>query len=226
MEVEEEVQAEDVAVVDGEGDGEGEIVPPGESAADVSESPAQVPEDQVVQQVSDESPVEVEKDIPRNVTGTDSSPDEVTGTVEIIGSETLSTSAPAEVSRNDQPAAQPIVEDWIDSAWPLVLRVVCDVPQRIQVKRDGDREFAEVRWPDPSESAPEVPAAGFEAGRAYQQGDRLVVFWGADDHFSLILARVRGVEVAVNGRIRDIANLRAGQELILDSHSAGSSGGR
>ena len=149
-------------------------------------------------------------------------PAETGGEVEIVASDVASTATPVE----DHPERLPVEEDWIDSAWPLVLRLVCDAPQRIQVKRDGDRQFSEVRWPAESEVAPEVPAAGFEAGRAYRQGDRLVVFWGADDHFSLVLARVGGVEVAVNGRIRDITKLRAGQELILDSHSAGSSPGR
>jgi len=156
--------------------------------------------------------------------------------VEIIRSEPESTGDSAEMESadipvitspvEDQPGDLPVSEERIDSSWPLVLRLVCDSPRRIRVKRDGDREFSEVRWPSQAEPAPEVPAAGFEAGRAYRQGGRLVVFWGADDHFSLILARVSGVEVAVNGRIRDISKMRAGQELILDSHSAGSTPGR
>ena len=147
-------------------------------------------------------------------------------TPEIVPVEIIKSEPETMVSVDDPPQAVPIGEDRIDSVWPLVLRLVCDAPQRIQVKRDGDRQFSEVRWPAESEAAPEIPVAGFEAGRAYRQGDRLVVFWGADDHFSLVLARVGGVEVAVNGRIRDISKLRAGQELILDSHSAGSPPGR
>lgn len=114
----------------------------------------------------------------------------------------------------------------IDSSWPLVLRIVCDGPGDIQVKRDGDREFAAVIWPAENESAPEVPEAGFQAGRAYGQAGKLVVFWGADDHFSLKIGRVRGIEVAINGRVRDISKLRPGQEIILDAHSAGSSSQR
>ncbi len=145
---------------------------------------------------------------------------------EIIPVEIIESKPETKVIIEDRPESLPVTEDWIDSSWPLVLRLVCDGPQRIQVKRDGDRQFSEVLWPTEIELAPEVPAAGFEAGRAYRQGNRLVVFWGADDHFSLVLARVRGVEVAVNGRIRNITKLRAGQELILDSHSAGSSPGR
>jgi len=128
---------------------------------------------------------------------------------------------PIEKEPEESQVAVPAVSE-IDSAWPLVLRIVCDAPQMIQVKRDGDREFSEVRWPEKPESAPAVPDAGFEAGRAYRLGERLVVFWGAEDHFSLKLARVRGVEVSINGRLRDVGRLRPGQELILDSHFAGS----
>lgn len=151
-----------------------------------------------------------------------SEPEATGGSTEMETPDIPVTASPVE----DRPEDLPVSEEWIDSSWPLVLRLVCDSPQRIRVKRDGDREFSEVRWPSPAKPAPEVPVAGFEAGRVYRQGDRLVVFWGADDHFSLVLARVPGVEVAVNGRIRDISKLRPGQELILDSHSAGSSPGR
>jgi hypothetical protein len=126
---------------------------------------------------------------------------------------------PEEIEREDPQVDMPVAAP-VDSAWPLVLRIVCDAPQTIQVKRDGDRDFSEVRWPGELEDAPPVPAAGFEAGRAYRQGGRLVVFWGAEDHFSLKLARVRGVEVSINGRVRDIGRLRSGQELILDAHFA------
>jgi len=169
---------------------------------------------------------------------------------EVKSEETLNLDAPAEVlseestipeSRDDTgietetmistPAEEQVPEDppaplaraaQLDSAWPLVLRVSCDAPQEILVKRDGDSQFSQVRWPDGLSPAAPVPAAGFEAGRAYRDGQRLVVFWGAEDHFSLKLANVRGVEVSINGTIRDVGRLRPGQELILDSHSAGS----
>jgi cytoskeletal protein RodZ len=124
-----------------------------------------------------------------------------------------------------QPEEAPTV-DQAASAWPLVLRVACDEPQEILVKRDGDSQFSRVRWPDELSPAAAVPAAGFEAGRAYRDGTRLVVFWGAEDHFSLKLASVRGVQVFINGRLRDVSRLRPGQELILDAHSAGASAER
>ncbi|MEN8005656.1 MAG: helix-turn-helix domain-containing protein [Candidatus Krumholzibacteriota bacterium] len=162
-------------------------------------------------------PVETPRSEPEPEPEPESEPEATTGSVEIRPAETPS--APDTVQ--EQAEVPSTGMDPPDSAWALVLSVVCDAPQRILVKRDGERESSEVLWPAESETVPEIPAAGFEAGRAYRQGNRLVVFWGAEDHFSLILARVRGVEVAVNGQVRDISKLRAGQELILDSHAAG-----
>ncbi len=126
---------------------------------------------------------------------------------------------PAE--ENIRPATTPAAPVSYDPGQGLVLRISCDRPQRIKVKRDGERDFREADWPDQPETAPADLTDGFATGRAYLQGNRLVVFWGADDHFSLILERVQGVEVAINGRVRDISKLRAGQELLLDVHSAG-----
>jgi len=121
---------------------------------------------------------------------------------------------------------EPVYVERIDSAWPLVLRIVCDSPQEILVKRDGEGTFQQAQWPTDQGTGPAVPEAGFEAGRAYRQDGQLLVFWGAEDHFSLKLARVRGVEVSINGLVRDISRLRPGQEIILDAHVAGSSGRR
>jgi transcriptional regulator with XRE-family HTH domain len=125
---------------------------------------------------------------------------------------------PEEVKIEGPRLADPAVAR-MDSSWPLVLSISCDAPQRILVKRDGDREFSEVRWPQEPEGAPDLPDAGFEAGRAYRQGDRLVVFWGADDHFSVMLARVRGVEVSLNGIPWIPDELKQGKEFILDESS-------
>ncbi len=121
--------------------------------------------------------------------------------------------------------ATPVVAE-MDSSWPLVLGIFCNVPQEILVKRDGDRLFSGVRWPAEHKDAPILPAAGFDPGLAYRQGDRLVVFWGAEDHFSLKLARVRGVTVSINGRDWDVSRLKPGQELVLDAHSVGSTPSR
>jgi cytoskeletal protein RodZ len=129
---------------------------------------------------------------------------------------------PAEEIKSPEPQqAKPVVAE-MDSPWPLVLSISCNVPQEILVKRDGDRVFSGVRWPAEHADAPSIPASGFDSGLAYQQGDRLVVFWGAEDHFSLKLARVRGVTVSINGRDWDVGRLKPGQELVLDAHSVGS----
>lgn len=125
---------------------------------------------------------------------------------------------PEEVNIDGPRVADPVVAQ-MDSSWPLVLSISCDAPQEILVKRDGDREFSVVRWPQAPEGAPAIPDAGFEAGRAYRQGDRLVIFWGAEDHFSVKLARVRGVQVSINGIIWNAGRLSAGQEFILDESS-------
>ncbi|MCK9995330.1 MAG: helix-turn-helix domain-containing protein [Candidatus Krumholzibacteria bacterium] len=163
-------------------------------------------------------PVQDEDEILSEESSTDETP------VEIVEEPSVeSTKSPREVEQEKVVIEGPRTADPVvarmDSSWPLVLSISCDTQQGILVKRDGDREFSEVRWPREPEGAPTLPAAGFEAGRAYRQGDRLVVFWGADDHFSLKLAKVRGVEVSINGIIWNSGGLTVGQEYILDEHS-------
>ncbi len=152
----------------------------------------------------------VQEEVPAEESSTEMAPPVPTTTFEEIEKEKVVIEGPR--------TADPVVAR-MDSSWPLVLSISCDAPQGILVKRDGDREFSEVRWPQGSDGAPDLPAAGFEAGRAYRQGDRLVVFWGAEDHFSVKLARVRGVEVSINGIIWNAGRLTPGQEYILDGHS-------
>lgn len=129
---------------------------------------------------------------------------------------------PAEEIQPEEPQQAMPVATEMDSTWPLVLSISCNVPQEILVKRDGDRVFSGVRWPAELKDAPSVPPAGFDSGLAYRQGDHLVIFWGAEDHFSLKLDRVRGVTVSINGRDWDVGRLKPGQELVLDAHSVGS----
>jgi len=194
-----------------------------------------VEDDQSTSTPAEELPVEtesMEKEVPAEERSMATS-EPVQDVNEVVSEESSAEEAPPEPATTPEEikpeeiviegpqTADPVVTR-MDSSWPLVLSISCDTPQEILVKRDGDREFSEVRWPQEPEGAPALPAAGFEAGRAYRQGDRLVVFWGAEDHFSLKLARVRGVEVSINGRLWDVARLRPGQELILDAHSAAS----
>jgi len=102
--------------------------------------------------------------------------------------------------------------------WPLVMRMLCDAPLGASVKRDGQWEFAQVAWPSGDEAADPLPAQGIEPGRSYRVRQGLAVYWGAEDHFSLRLDRVQGVEISVNGAVRDVSDLKPGRELILDAH--------
>ncbi|MCB1183419.1 hypothetical protein KDM41_08290, partial [bacterium] len=101
---------------------------------------------------------------------------------------------------------------------PVVLRVICDRPVGVEVKLDAAPAFRGARWPTAGESAPRLPATGIEPGRVYRSSRGLVVYWGAQDHLSLRLDRTDGLEVALNGQVRNIRNLRPGGELLLDAH--------
>ena len=119
-------------------------------------------------------------------------------------------SLPAAVSGN---AGTPFADG---QAWPVVMRLITDLPLVAEVRRDGETEFQTAAWTDPVA----LPMREIRPGRAYGVREGLVVYWGARDHFSLRLDRVVGVEVSINGVVRDISSLRPGQEIILDDHSA------
>jgi hypothetical protein len=164
----------------------------------------------------------VPQDPVQDVTVNDPPPVIVTTPEKMEPEDLPSEEIPAEITQPEEPRqVLPVVAE-MDSSWPLVLGISCTAAQEILVKRDGDRVFSGVRWPAENKDAPELPATGFESGLAYRQGDRLVVFWGAEDHFILKLARVRGVTVSINGRDWDVGRLKPGQELVLDAHSVGS----
>ena len=101
---------------------------------------------------------------------------------------------------------------------PVVLRVICDRPLKIQAKRDAEQTFQNAVWPPDGIAPTPLPATGIESGKVYAVSRGLVVYWGARDHFSLRLDRTDGVEVTVNGKLRNIRNLRPGGEIILDDH--------
>jgi hypothetical protein len=48
----------------------------------------------------------------------------------------------------------------------------------------------------------------------------LVVYWGADDHFNVVLGVLDGVELTLNGTPLATSAWRPGQEILLDSDSA------
>lgn len=178
--------------------------------AEVQEKPRAVPVEETVVEESAEEEI-VPEEMPASNSDGVSVP--VQDTVEISGGS----------GEGSDPSRSPV--PFMDSSWPLVLSITCEWPQDIRIKRDNDREFSGVRWPGTGETAPEVPDAGFEAGRAYSLYENLVVFWGANDHFEVILENVRGVEVAINGKVHDISRMNPGQEFVLDA-SATSSGRR
>lgn len=97
--------------------------------------------------------------------------------------------------------------------WPVVLRLVCPDARSISLKKDGERLYDSVIWPTP---APPLPAAGVKSGRAYQTREGLVIYWGAEDHFSLRVDNPAGVKATLNGGYRDISGLGRGAEIILN----------
>jgi len=104
---------------------------------------------------------------------------------------------------------------------PLVLRVVCDRPQDLRVQVDGQGSHLPAFWPAAGTAAPRIQDDRPEPGRVYAAGEGFVVYWGAEDHFSLILERLGGVTVTTNGEARDLSRVRPGQEWILDVHPPG-----
>jgi len=141
-------------------------------------------------------------------------------------------STPVTVSRQEEPPPRDTQPGSLPSAvsgnagtpfasgqtWPVVMRLVSDLPVQAEVLRDGETVFQTVAWSEPVA----LPMKDIRPGRAYGVREGLVVYWGATDHFSLRLDRVVGVEVSINGVPRDISSLRPGQEIILDDHSAAS----
>ena len=99
-------------------------------------------------------------------------------------------------------------------SWPVVLRVICPQPSGVTLKKDADREFSPVNWPEQSRPLPGPD--DLRAGWGYHVNEGLVVYWGAEDHFSLKADDPRGLKASVNGEYRDIGSLGPGQEIILN----------
>jgi cytoskeletal protein RodZ len=111
------------------------------------------------------------------------------------------------------PAGQPEQLEIEDRTWPVVLRLVCPDARAISLKKDGDRQYSQVDWPGKGRP---LPRDGIRAGQAYHVQDGLVVFWGAEDHFSLKLDNPAGCRATINGQYRDISGLGPGEEIILN----------
>ena len=89
-------------------------------------------------------------------------------------------------------------------------------PVGMELRCDGDREFRSLRA-EQAAGAPALPSRGIEPGRFYAVRGGLVVYWAAQDHCELRLDGTEGVEVTVNGTVRDVRHLRPGQEQLLDA---------
>ncbi|RKZ16676.1 hypothetical protein DRQ50_05860 [bacterium] len=98
-----------------------------------------------------------------------------------------------------------------------ILRVLTTAPVTISVRHDGQRSFARYRLPGSGAGLPSLPESDIDPGRAYAVAGGVVAYWGARDHFDLVLDRVDGVEVSLNGRVHDLSGVRPGDELVLDA---------
>ncbi|MFT5232192.1 MAG: cytoskeleton protein RodZ [Candidatus Krumholzibacteriia bacterium] len=100
----------------------------------------------------------------------------------------------------------------------VVLRILCQEQVEIEVKRDAERSFSVVQWPSTLGNVLDLPNDSIEAGRVYRVAEGFALYWGADDHFNLKLAGTDGVNVTLNGVRRDVARLKPGGEVVLDTH--------
>jgi len=101
--------------------------------------------------------------------------------------------------------------------WPVRVRLLTDAPLEAEAKCDGEQRFRPARFVPGGVGQPAQPARDIEPGRAYAVREGLVVYWHAQDHCVLRLDRTTGVQISVNGRVRDIGGLQPGQEIVLDN---------
>lgn len=100
-------------------------------------------------------------------------------------------------------------------AWPLVARLRVAAAGTARARRDGEAAYLEAEWPGGGGAAP-APGDGIVAGRAYADGDGLVVYWGAVERLSLVLGDLPGAELTVNGRPWPLAAPPGGGEFVVD----------
>lgn len=98
----------------------------------------------------------------------------------------------------------------------VVVRLISDRAVGVEIKGDAEQAYTRVEWPTDNGAAPVLPSTGIVPGRVYTVGRGFVLYWGADDHISLRLDRTDGVELTLNGELRNLRNLRPGAELLLD----------
>ena len=98
-----------------------------------------------------------------------------------------------------------------------VLRIWTTVPVTASVRRDGERSYTRYHLPGTGRGLPPLPATDIAVGTAYAVQGGVVAYWGARDHFDLVLDRVDGVEVSINGAVRDLSRVKPGDEMVLDA---------
>ncbi len=100
--------------------------------------------------------------------------------------------------------------------WPYVIRLISERPGRFEVMKDAEKKFTAADFPSSLAQAQPLPAENLVAGRAYAVQRGYVVYWGADDHLSLRLGHILGVELSFNAKAQDLARFNPGQEILLD----------
>jgi len=101
--------------------------------------------------------------------------------------------------------------------WAYVVRLISEQPGDFAVKRDAESSFSSADFPAAGAQAKPLPSGNVVAGQVYAVRRGFVVYWGADDHLSLRLGHIEGVEVSFNGQVQDVARFNAGEEILLDS---------
>lgn len=96
--------------------------------------------------------------------------------------------------------------------WPVILRLLLPEKRNLMVKKDGDRQFASVDW----KLTALTKSMQLKSGTGYRVSEGVVVYWGAEDHFSIKMDDSSGVRATINGQYRDLDGLVAGQEIILN----------
>jgi cytoskeletal protein RodZ len=104
-----------------------------------------------------------------------------------------------------------------DLRFPLVLRLLCTQPVGARVKWVGQDQPLVARWP---RRPTPLPSAGIEAGRGYLVREGWAVYWGASDHFYLMLDSISGVQVTLNGVSRTFNESAISRWQLVDLNSS------
>lgn len=98
-------------------------------------------------------------------------------------------------------------------SFALVLRVLLPAAANCSVRRDGQPSAVPVIW---RERPAPLPAYNLQHGEVYAVRGGYAAYWGANDHFTLILDSLQGVEVSLNGEPQSTRPWRPGEPVVLD----------